>query len=143
MDGTRKEWKRLTGNIPKVHHHQPKDQPKDQDKNDLLPKSSAPTKGLGKRKRKKSSLSILIQALITALKIWRHSMVAQSAKTKDLPNLAPSSRQLQLNQKHKPNSLRQLNPKINPRPSISILKRNLRHSQPQIRQLSNRLLLLI
>lgn len=85
MDGIRKEWKRSTGSIPKVHHHQPKDQAK----NDLLPKSSAPTKDPGKRKRKKSSLSILIQALITASKIWRHFMVAQSAKTKDLPNLAP------------------------------------------------------
>ena len=138
MDGTRKEWKRLTGNIPKAHHHPPKDQ----DKSDLLPKSSAPTKNTGKRKRKKSSLSISIPALITDLKTWRHSMVAQSAKTKDLPNLAPQMRQLPLNQKHKRKRLRQLNPQINPRPSISILTRSLRHSLPRIKQLSNRLLLL-
>lgn len=85
MDGTRKEWKRSIGSILKAHHHQPKDQAK----NDLLLKSSVPTKDLGKRKRKKSSLLILIQALIMASKIWQHSMVAQSAKTRDLPNLAP------------------------------------------------------
>ena len=84
MDGTRKEWKRSIGSILKAHH-----QPKDQAKNDLLLKSSVPTKDPGKRKRKKSSLLILIQALIMASKIWQHSMVAQSAKTRDLLNLAP------------------------------------------------------